>query len=224
MLCEFANCKGYVLLHPEGSTCDTCCRLQDATFESSHMQGVRAEEVQDCALVHEISYMVDRHIISRECGEHADDLFKIVRAKKINYSLCDLVGLCVSQSVYVTYGMNITLSQISTILSFPPSEKSFRRKHMTLCKELPKYFCTQKIHTPPLAILSLGIPKVKIKKIHSKCKMLLSKGKYCFSYEAALLCLLQRGGFTKDSNLLKFICSFPHSSEVQKCEQLLSNV
>ena len=168
--------------------------------------------------------MVDRHIISRDCGESADDLFKIVRAKKINYSLYELVALCVSQSVYVKYGLSITLSQIRHILSFPLSEKSFRRKHLNLCKELPKYFCIQKIHTPPLAILSLGIQKRKVKKIHFRCKILMSKGKYCFSYEAALFCLLQRGGFTEDSNLVKFICSFPHSNEVQKCEQLLLNL
>ena len=223
MICEFDNCNGYVFQHSEGSSCGTCCRLQDASFVSCNMPDGRGEEVQDRVLVHEISHMVDRYIISRECGEHAQDLFKIVRAKKINYSLCELVALCVSQSVYDKYRLSFTLSQISHILSFPPSEKSFRRKHINLCKELPKYFCTQKIHTPPLAILSLGIPKGKIKKLHSKCKKLMSKGKYCFSYEAALLCLLQRGGFTQDSNLLKFICSFPHSNEVQKCDQILLN-
>lgn len=220
MLCEFDNCDGYVLEHAEGVTCVLCNRLQAASFESHHLTCVRDEEVPMQTLIHEISYMIDRHIISRDCGEYADKLFRIVRAKKINYSLEDLVTLCVSQSVYMKYGLNITLAQLSYILSFTPNEKSFSRKHTNLCKVLPNLFCNQKIHTPPLAIFSLGIPKWKIKKVHSKCKRLLSKGNFSFSYEAALLCVLQKGNFNEDLNLLKFICSFPHMSEVQNCERL----
>ena len=220
MICGFTNCDGYVLLHTEGASCQKCCRLQDSVFES----GARIEESPERDVIHEIGYLIDNHIISRECGEHAHDLFKIVRSRKINYSHNELVALCVCQAVSDKYGLAITVVQISHILSFRCSEKSFRRKQAKLCEDLPRYFCNQKIHTPPLAIFTLGIPRWKIKRLHLKCKKLMSKGNYSFSYEAALLCELEKGGFTRDSNLINFICSFPASNEVIKCRQLLTNV
>jgi len=221
MLCDFAGCEGYILQHTEGSTCMSCNRLQDGAFESCH-RTCDADEVEGReSMVHEISYLMDRHLISRDCANHGDKLFRIVRAKKINYSHNDLVIQCVIQAVYDIYGLALTLVQISHILSVPPNEKSFRRKHRNLCKNLPDHFSVQKIHTPPLALLSLGLPKSRIIKLHYQCKKILSKCKYSFSYEVALLYILKKQAFTKDLDLIKYICSFPNTIEIQKCELLM---
>ena len=162
----------------------------------------------------EISYLVDRHIISEECANFAQLLAKKVRERKINYSREELIALTLHQAARSVTKMFLSLDQISYLLCFRLEEKSFWRKLMHLCLTLPSSFTHPNWQMMPLLLNQIGMGGGdETYALNKKCRQLQKLGHFSFSYNTALFVILSKvPGY--DIQLLKLICSFPSHREI----------
>ena len=135
MSCEFQPCNGYVVEHNEGETCLECNRVQTTIMQGPSKVSAFEGSDDEGTNVAELVFLVDRHIISPECSNHALRLFKKVRQMKINYIHIELVALVVCQSVFDIYGSVISLQQLCALFQSNIGEKSFLRKFAYLSKD-----------------------------------------------------------------------------------------
>ena len=79
MSCEFQPCNGYVVEHNEGETCLECNRVQTSIMQGPSKFSAFEGSDDEGTNIAELVFLVDRHIISPECSNHALRLFKKVR-------------------------------------------------------------------------------------------------------------------------------------------------
>ena len=92
MSCEFQHCDGFIVEHSEGATCLECNRVQSTIMlEPPYLQPTKGID-DEGTTIEELAFLVDRHIISAECSNHAQRLFRKVREMKINYNHIELVA------------------------------------------------------------------------------------------------------------------------------------
>ena len=132
MSCEFQPCNGYVVEHNEGETCLECNRVQTTIMQGPSKVSAFEGSDDEGTNIAELVFLVDRHIISPECSNHALRLFKKVRQMKINYIHIELVALVVCQSVFDIYASVITLQQLCALFQSNIGEKAF-------CESLPTF-------------------------------------------------------------------------------------
>ena len=162
----------------------------------------------------EISYLVDRHIISEECANFAQLLAKKVRERKINYSREELIALTLHQAARSVTKMFLSLDQISYLLCFRLEEKTFWRKLMHLCVTLPSSFTHPNWQMMPLLLNQIGMGGGgETYALNKKCRQLQKLGHFSFSYNTALFVILSKVP-SYDIQLLKLICSFPSHREI----------
>ena len=224
MSCEFQPCNGYVVEHNEGETCLECNRVQSAiiqgpsrvsTFEASDDEGTK---------ISELVFLVDRHIISLECSNHAHRLFKKVRQMKINYTHIDLVVLAVYQSVFDIYASVISLPQLCALFQSNIGEKSFLRKFAFLSKRLPESFKILENCCRPLALSYLGLNPRTLLHIEKQSRYLVDVSDFKFSYGAALYCTLSTECSEEEDDVLRYVCGYPLDFDVNKCVEFIGDL
>ena len=220
MSCEFQHCKGYIVEHSEGATCLECNRVQSAIMQEPSFLPP-AEETDDEGTIEEFVFLVDRHIISAECSNHAQRLFKKVREMKINYNHIDLVAIVVCQSVFDIYGSVISLPQLCALLQSNIGEKSFLRKFAFLSKRLPEYFKIPETRCAPLALSYLGLNPRQMFHIEKQSKYLVDVSDFQFSYGAALYQTLLIECPKEEDDVLRYVCGYPLDFDVKKCIEFI---
>ena len=224
MSCEFQPCNGYLVEHNEGETCLECNRVQSSimygptkvsAFEGSNDEGTN---------IAELVFLVDRHIISPECSNHALRLFKKVRRMKINYIHIELVALVVCQSVFDIYASVISLPQLCALFQSNIGEKSFLRKFAFLSKRLPESFKIPESCCRPLALSYLGLSPRKLFYIEKQSKYLVDVSDFQFSYGAALYCTLSTECSEEENDVLRYVCGYPLDFDVKKCVDFMNSM
>ena len=217
MSCQFQHCNGYVVEHSEGATCLECNRVQSNIMQEPSFLPLAEETDDEGTLIEELVFLVDRHIISAECSNHAQRLFKKVREMKINYNHIDLIAIVVCQSVFDIYGSVISLPQLCALLQSNIGEKSFLRKFAFLSKRLPEYFKIPETWCAPLALSYLGLNPRQMFLIEKQTKYLVDVSDFQFSYGAALYYTLSTECPKEEDDVLRYVSGYPLDFDVKKC-------
>ena len=221
MSCEFQHCNGYTVEHNEGATCLECNRVQTGIIhEPSRLSPFEGSDDEEGS-IEELVFLVDRHIISLECSNHAQRLFKKVRLMKINYIHIELVALVVCQSVFDIYASVISLPQFCALFQSNISEKSFLRKFAFLSKRLPECFKIPESCCRPLALSCLGLNPRHMLHIEKQSKYLVDVSDFQFSYGAALYYTLSTECPKEEDDVLRYVSGYPLDFDVKKCIEFI---
>ena len=169
----------------------------------------------------EFEHASDRHLISSDCAQTADNLYTFVRSKKVNYAKHDLLALCILQVIFQFCNQHISVNQLCAILHCSLNEVFFRRKHKKLCIMFPFQFSEIPFSTPSYGLSILGLPPKKEHSIRKKCRELMARSKFEFSQGTILQCIMIENKLTSDIDLIKFISSYPHKYEIKKCTKIV---
>ena len=224
MSCEFQPCNGYVVEHNEGETCLECNRVQTTIMQGPSKFSAFEGSDDEGTNIAELVFLVDRHIISPECSNHALRLFKKVRRMKINYIHIELVALVVCQSVFDIYDSVISLQQLCALFQSNIGEKSFLRKFAFLSKRLPESFKIPESCCRPLALSYLGLNPRKLFHIEKQSKYLVDVSDFQFSYGAALFCTLSNECSEEEDDVLRYVCGYPLDFDVKKCVEFMNSM